>query len=247
MAVQTRLRRGAYVAVAFAISYLIGSIPFAYIIVKAVTGEDVTAHGTGNVGSMNVRRTTGSWAWFVVAVLGDGLKGFIPTFAAKYWVVGGADQLAMAVRPWGMTLRDDQLGLVGQPGLLRADGGSCRCGARPQLLVLDGAYQAALHSNGQGTRHRCRSAARVRLALLRRSVVVVGLAVIAITRYMMAGQVAAAVALPVAALALDSPDWPFALAHGGVRLRGSPQAIRRHAAGARSRKLYVDDRMGPRG
>ena len=59
--------------------YLIGSIPFAYIIVKLVTGEDVTEHGSGNIGSMNVRRTTGSWRWFVVAMLLDGLvKGAFP-------------------------------------------------------------------------------------------------------------------------------------------------------------------------
>jgi hypothetical protein len=30
--------------------YLIGSVPFAYIIVKTVAGEDITEHGTGNVG-----------------------------------------------------------------------------------------------------------------------------------------------------------------------------------------------------
>ena len=54
---------------------------------------------------MNVRRTTGSWGWFAVAVLGDGFKGLIPTFAAKYWVVGGAGPVAAAVRPWGVTPR----------------------------------------------------------------------------------------------------------------------------------------------
>jgi len=50
-------------------AYLVGSIPWAYVIVRAVTGEDITAHGTGNVGAMNVRRTTGSWGWFAVAML----------------------------------------------------------------------------------------------------------------------------------------------------------------------------------
>ena len=44
----------------FVVAYVVGSIPFAYIIVRAVTGEDITTHGTGNVGAMNVRRTTGS-------------------------------------------------------------------------------------------------------------------------------------------------------------------------------------------
>ena len=45
------------------LAYLVGSIPWAYLIVKWVSGEDVSAHGTGNVGAMNVKRTTGSWGW----------------------------------------------------------------------------------------------------------------------------------------------------------------------------------------
>ena len=49
-------------------SYLVGSIPCGVHHRRAVTGEDVTEHGTGNVGAMNVRRTTargaGSpWPW----------------------------------------------------------------------------------------------------------------------------------------------------------------------------------------
>ena len=63
---------------ALVLSYLIGSIPSAYIIVRAVTGEDITAHGTGNVGAMNVRRSTGSWGWFVIAMVSDALKGAMP-------------------------------------------------------------------------------------------------------------------------------------------------------------------------
>ena len=41
-----------------------------------MTGEDITQHGTGNVGAMNVRRTTGSWGWFAVAMVADALKGW---------------------------------------------------------------------------------------------------------------------------------------------------------------------------
>ena len=44
--------------------------PFAYVIVRAVTGEDITAHGTGNVGAMNVRRwrPTAQIAWTLTAL-----------------------------------------------------------------------------------------------------------------------------------------------------------------------------------
>ena len=69
-----------------------------------MTGEDITAHGTGNVGSMNVRRTTGSWGWFALAVLGDGLKGLIPTLVAKAWATGVPVFSLAAFKPWSQTL-----------------------------------------------------------------------------------------------------------------------------------------------
>lgn len=234
-----------YVFVAFAISYLIGSIPFAYIIVKTVTGEDVTAHGTGNVGSMNVRRTTGSWTWFVVAVLCDGLKGFIPTFAAKYWVAGGAGQLEMALRPWGMTLETINsvwwtnpvfyVPMAAVAGAVLGHNYSC--------------WMALIERHFTRTGKGLATGAGALLAYDWRyfvAAVVVGLAVIAITRYMMAGQVAAAVALPVAALALNSPDWAFALAMGALVYAAHHKRFVGMLRGKEPR-LYIDDGMGPRG
>lgn len=65
------------------ISYLIGAIPFAYLIVKVAFGEDITRHGTGNIGAMNVKRTTGSWSWFIIAMLADGCKGIYSVIIAQ--------------------------------------------------------------------------------------------------------------------------------------------------------------------
>jgi len=78
------------------------------------------------------------------------------------------------------------------------------------------------------------------------AVVVVGLAVIAITRYMMAGQVAASWTLPAAAFALRSPDWPFALVMGAVVYAAHHKRFVGLLQG-REPKLYVNDSMGPRG
>lgn len=68
------------------IGYAFGAIPFAYIVVKVVTGQDITRHGTGNVGSMNVRRTTGSWGWFIVNMLLDIGKGAAAVTLVRYWL-----------------------------------------------------------------------------------------------------------------------------------------------------------------
>jgi acyl phosphate:glycerol-3-phosphate acyltransferase len=78
------------------------------------------------------------------------------------------------------------------------------------------------------------------------AVVVVGLVTIAITRYMMAGQVTAAFTLPIAALVLRSPDWPFALFMGLLVYAAHHKRFVGLLRG-KEPKLYFEDRMGPRG
>jgi len=46
-------------ALALIAAYLIGGIPFGYLLVKWRTGEDVRSKGSGNIGATNVLRTTG--------------------------------------------------------------------------------------------------------------------------------------------------------------------------------------------
>jgi glycerol-3-phosphate acyltransferase PlsY len=42
-------------------SYLIGSIPIGWIIVKIFKGDDVRKHGSGRVGGTNVMRQPACW------------------------------------------------------------------------------------------------------------------------------------------------------------------------------------------
>jgi glycerol-3-phosphate acyltransferase PlsY len=63
------------------IDYLIGAIPFGYVIVKLKTGRDVRGAGSGNIGATNVLRTTGRAAG-VVTLLLDILKGFVAVWLA---------------------------------------------------------------------------------------------------------------------------------------------------------------------
>jgi len=218
-------------------AYLVGSIPSAYIIVRAVTGEDVTAHGTGNVGAMNVRRTTGSWGWFVVAMIADILKGFVPVMAAK--LLAGLPPL----QPVGVWMAD-------------SDGGVVLAAAAPMVAVL-GAVLGHNYSLWMAVkkRHFARTGkglatgAGALLAYDWRyfiAVVVIGLTVIALTRYMLAGQVAAALTLPLAALVLRSPDWPFAVLMGAL-VYGAHHRRFVGLLHGEEPKLYVNDRQGPRG
>jgi acyl phosphate:glycerol-3-phosphate acyltransferase len=65
-------------------AYFIGAIPFGYIIVKAKTGQDVRASGSGNIGATNVLRTTGRGAGIVTLIL-DIIKGFVAVWLMAHF------------------------------------------------------------------------------------------------------------------------------------------------------------------
>lgn len=58
-------------------AYLIGSIPFGYLIVKKYKGIDIRKIGSGNIGATNVKRVAGRKFSLIVQTL-DMLKGFLP-------------------------------------------------------------------------------------------------------------------------------------------------------------------------
>jgi len=58
------------------LSYLIGSIPTAYIFGKMLKGIDIREHGSGNVGATNVFRVLGKKPG-IIALLLDILKGIV--------------------------------------------------------------------------------------------------------------------------------------------------------------------------
>lgn len=64
-------------AIVFAASYLIGSIPTGYIIVKLFTGQDIRTIGSGSTGATNVKRVMGK-KWFFTVMILDAIKGALP-------------------------------------------------------------------------------------------------------------------------------------------------------------------------
>ena len=74
------------------IGYLIGSVPFAYVIGKAFYHTDVRQHGSGNLGGSNTGRVLGKKAGLAVMTL-DLLKATLSVFlatkiSAHPWAVG---------------------------------------------------------------------------------------------------------------------------------------------------------------
>src|SRR5579872_1469754 len=66
---------------ALAVAYLLGAIPFGYLLVRWKTGRDVRAAGSGNIGATNVLRTTGRAAG-VATLLLDIAKGYLAVWIA---------------------------------------------------------------------------------------------------------------------------------------------------------------------
>jgi glycerol-3-phosphate acyltransferase PlsY len=63
------------------LAYLLGAIPFGYVLVKWKTGADVRSAGSGNIGATNVLRTTGRAAGIATLLL-DIAKGYLAVWLA---------------------------------------------------------------------------------------------------------------------------------------------------------------------
>src|SRR6266852_1238275 len=86
------------------IGYLLGSIPFGYLLVRGFRGADVRTTGSGNIGATNVARTSPGLGIATLAL--DALKGFLPVwFIGRYILIsydadvtGGAVLISLAAR-----------------------------------------------------------------------------------------------------------------------------------------------------
>ena len=160
-------------AAIFVVSYLLGSIPFGYIVVKFFTGKNIMEHGTGNVGTMNTHRTTNSKFLTFIVLFSDLFKGylsFLLTLYTAFWF-NENPVLFLALAGFALILGHNYsifLKFKGGKGL--AAGAGFIFGFSP-LLVL--AWIASF------------------------------LIVVAISKYMVLGQIIASLVVPIAAYFID--------------------------------------------
>lgn len=76
-------------------AYLVGGIPFGFIIGK-MRGVDVRTVGSKNIGATNVFRTVGK-KWGLIAFVCDVLKGLVPVILARSFAVESYLPLAVGV------------------------------------------------------------------------------------------------------------------------------------------------------
>jgi glycerol-3-phosphate acyltransferase PlsY len=67
------------------LAYLLGSIPFGYLIVRATEGGDIRETGSGGTGATNVSRRAGKAAGVLTLFL-DALKGAAAVLIAMWWL-----------------------------------------------------------------------------------------------------------------------------------------------------------------
>jgi acyl phosphate:glycerol-3-phosphate acyltransferase len=77
------------------VAYLLGSIPFGLLIVKAMGRPDIRSTGSGNIGAANVTRSAG-FVPGILTLLLDAAKGYTAVWLASRWTGGNIRWMMVA-------------------------------------------------------------------------------------------------------------------------------------------------------
>jgi glycerol-3-phosphate acyltransferase PlsY len=203
------------------VAYLLGSIPFGYLLVKVFRGEDIRLSGSGNIGATNVARS-GAKGLGAVTLLLDAVKGAVAVGFA--W--------ALAASPYNPC--SDPVTYLPMP---------CIPGVR--LMSTAALFAVVGHvlpvwlkfKGGKGVA----TALGVFILIFPKAVpvsLIIFIAVVATTRYVSLGSILATITFPIAAWFIYHPDWISLLLVGlvAVVIIGKHHAnIGRLLAGTESR------------
>ena len=204
-----------YIIVAV-VAYLLGSIPFGYLLVKIFRGQDIRSTGSGNIGATNVARS-GAKGLGAATLLLDALKGTAAVALAgvlAHSKLNAAAAGQSAASPEMLTAVAALAAVVGHifPVWLQFKGGK---GVATALGVFVMLFPWAI--------------------LVSLSVFIL---IVVTTRYVSLGSVLAAIVFPVASFFLGSKDWVALLPVCAVSLIiviKHHENIRRLIAGTESR------------
>lgn len=163
---------------ALLLSYLIGSIPSGYLLVRWAKRVDIRTTGSGNIGATNVLRTAGPAAGAGILVF-DMLKGWVSSRLIPVWLLGVTSPVT--------ALACGTAAVLGHvfPCFLRFKGGK---GVATVLGALAGSDP-----------------------MVALTVVGVWVAVFAACRYVSAGSLAAAAAIPLSQVVYHRPAGAVAM------------------------------------
>jgi glycerol-3-phosphate acyltransferase PlsY len=181
------------------VAYLLGSIPFGYLLVRIFRGEDIRQTGSGNIGATNVARS-GAKGLGIATLALDALKGALAVYLAGV-VVGSRYPLCVEGMSAYFCVR-----------VLRFQAVAALC------AVLGHVFPVWLRfKGGKGVA----TALGVFCVLFPKAILValaIFILVVAITRYVSLGSILGAIAFPVAAYFMQDADWLSLLLASGVSL-----------------------------
>ncbi len=181
-------------------AYLLGSIPFGYILVRIFRKQDIRQTGSGNIGATNVARS-GAKGLAIATLLLDAAKGFAAVFLVQ--LVFASDAIA-----WSLLAHSTPSGQTppAWPAPLLIGSGIAALAA-----IIGHMFPIWLKFNGGkgvATGVGAFVALAPRAVLL---VLVLFLIVVAVSRYVSLGSVLAAAAFPVAAYFIEFRQSPLIL------------------------------------
>lgn len=200
-----------YYLITGVVAYLLGSIPFGYILVKIFRGQDIRLSGSGNIGATNVVRS-GARALGIVTLVLDTAKGWCAVaFALVLSFLNLGSSRVPTIRLMALAALFAVAGHV-FPVWLRFKGGK---GVATALGVFSLLFPKAV---------------LISLAIF--------IVVLAVSRYVSLGSILAALAFPVAAYFLYHPETlalSFTSAVSLIVILKHHQNIRRLLAGNENR------------
>ncbi|HEY6273951.1 MAG TPA: glycerol-3-phosphate 1-O-acyltransferase PlsY [Terriglobales bacterium] len=172
------------------VAYLLGSIPFGYLLVKTFRGEDIRLSGSGNIGATNVARS-GAKGLGAITLLLDIVKGLLAVglswllARSTYNVCGPSG--AACIPAWHLMGVAAFFAVAGHvfPVWLKFKGGKGVATALGVFLLL------------------FPKAVLVSLAVF--------VIVLFVSRYVSLGSILAALVFPIASYYFYRPDWPALL------------------------------------
>jgi glycerol-3-phosphate acyltransferase PlsY len=197
------------------VAYLLGSIPFGYLLVKIFRGQDIRLSGSGNIGATNVARS-GAKGLGIATLLLDTAKGLLAVWLAS----------ALAQSSFNAC-------------------GSARCLPVKELMSIAALFAVLGHVFTVWLRFRggkgVATALGTFIVLYPRAVLVclaVFVVIVAISRYISLGSIVSAAAVPVVIYMMGSRDWLSLLMISAISLLvivKHHQNIRRILAGNENR------------
>lgn len=173
-------------AIVAVVAYLLGSIPFGYLLVRAFRGEDIRLTGSGNIGATNVARSGAKGLGIATLVL-DAVKG-----AVAVWVA--------------FLLADSKLNVCGDFILFPCAPAWRLMAVAALLAVLGHVFPIWLKfKGGKGVA----TALGVFCVLFPKAILVslaIFILIVAVTRYVSLGSILGAISFPVAAYFIQKPD-----------------------------------------